>query len=97
MGSTLQVRLPALVTDEHVRRLCTLLRDQLGTGGVSAVVCHAERGVGDLATVDAVARLALVARRAGVAFRLDSPGVELSSLLGLTGLRAVLVGQPDEP
>ena len=43
------------------------------------------------------ARLALVARRAGVAFRLDTPGAELSSLLGLAGLRAVLVGPPDGP
>lgn len=97
MDSTLQVRLPAAVTDEHVRRLCAGLRDSLGTGAVAAVVCHAEHAAGDLATVDAVARLALVARRAGVAFRLDSPGAELSSLLGLSGLRAVLAGQPDEP
>ena len=97
MGSTLQVRLPALVTDEHVRRLCSGLREQLTTGAVAAVVCHVERPVGDLATVDAVARLALVARRAGVAFTLDDPGTDLSSLLGLVGLRAVLAGQPDEP
>ena len=97
MGSTLRVRLPAAVTDEHVRRLCTGLRDQLGTGAVAAVVCHAEHAVGDLVTVDAVARLALVARRAGVAFRLDGPGAELSSLLSLSGLLSVLVGRPDEP
>lgn len=97
MGTTLQVRLPALVTDDHVRRLCAGLRDQLRTGAVVAVVCRADSAVGDLATVDAVARLALVARRAGVAFRLDSPRVELSSLLGLAGLRARLAGQPDEP
>ena len=97
MGSTLQVRLPALVTDERVRRLCAELREQLADGAVAAVVCHVEHAAGDLATVDAVARLALVARRAGVAFRVDGPGSELSSLLGLVGLRSVLVGQSDGP
>ena len=97
MGSTLQLRLPAPVTDEQVRRLCTGLRETLTGGAVAAVVCHVEHAVGDLATVDAVARLALVARRAGVAFAVASPGPELSSLLGLVGLRAVLGRLPDDP
>ena len=97
MDSTLQVRLPALVTDEHVRRLCSGLGEQLTTGAVAAVVCHVEQAAGDLVTVDAVARLALVARRAGVAFTLDRPGAELSSLLDLVGLRAVPARRPDGP
>ncbi len=97
MGSTLQVRLPVPVTAEQVRRLCGALHEQLRTGGVTAVVCSAERAAGDLATVDAVARLALVARRAGVAFSLDGPGGDLSALLGLLGLQAVLAGAPDDP
>ena len=76
MGSTLQVRLPVPVTPEQVRRLCVGLQDQLRGGGVTDVVCLAGRAAGDLATADAVARgLALVARRAGVAFSLDGPGL----------------------
>ena len=97
MGSTLQLRLPVPVTAEQVRRLCRVLHEQLRAGGVTAVVCHAERARGDLATVDAVARLALVARRAGVAFSLDGPGADLTALLGLLGLQAALVAAPDDP
>ena len=97
MGTTLQLRLPVPLTAEQVRGLCADLREQLTSGAVSAVVCSVDRPPGDLATVEAVARLALVARRAGVAFSLDSPGAELSSLLGLLGLRAVLTGLPDDP
>jgi hypothetical protein len=97
MGSTLQVRLPVPLTDERVRWLCAGLREQLRSGAVAGVVCQLDRAVGDLATVDAVARLALVARRAGVTFTLDRPDAELSSLLGLVGLRAALARLPDDP
>jgi hypothetical protein len=96
MGPTLQLRLAVPVTDEQVRRLCAGLRESLTSGAVAAVVCDVEHAGGDLATVDAVARLALVARRAGVCFWLDSPGAELSSLLDLVGLRAALVRTPDD-
>ncbi len=97
MGTTLQLRLPVPLTSGQVRRLCCGLREQLSSGAVTAVVVQVEQAAGDLATVDAVARLALVARRKGVAFSLDSPGNELSSLLGLVGLRAGLAGLPDDP
>ena len=97
MGSTLRLRLAGHLTDDQVRRLCTGLAEQLTAGVASAVVCHVEQAVGDLATIDAVARLALVARRAGVAFSLDGPGTELTALLGVVGLRAVLAGLPDDP
>lgn len=96
MGATLQLRLPVPLTDEQVGRLCARLRRELATGASTAVVCTVEPAASDLATVDAVARLALVARRAGVAFRLDGPGAELSSLLGLVGLRAALTAVPDD-
>ena len=96
MGSTLHLRVPAPVTDEQARRLCAGLQERLRTGVVTAVVCQVDLAAGDLATVDAVARLALVARRAGVSFVLDDPGVGLCSLLDLVGLRAV-AGLPEEP
>lgn len=95
MGSTLRLRLRAPVTDEQVRRLCAALAGRLRTGTVHAVVCRVERGASDLATVDAVARLALVARRAGVTLRLDRPCVELSALVDLVGLRALLERSDD--
>ncbi len=97
MGRTLQLRLPVPLTDERVRRLCARLRDELTSGAVTTVVCTVDSAAGGLATVDAVARLALVARRAGVDFRLDGPDGELSSLLGLVGLRSALTGLPDDP
>ena len=96
MGATVELRLPARLTDDAVRRLCAGLREQLGSGAVTSVVCRVDRAVGDLATVDAVARLALVARRAGVAFSLDGTRPDLSSLLGLLGLGAAVAGLPDD-
>jgi hypothetical protein len=95
MGSTLRLRLPGRLSDEQVRRLCAGLAEQLSAGAATAVVCQVEQAVGDLATVDAVARLALVARRAGVTFSLDSPGTELTSLLALVGLGAALARTDD--
>lgn len=96
MGSTLQVRLPVPLTDEHVRRRCRWLEQQLRSGAVTAVVCAADRAAADLSTVDAVARLALVARRAGVAFRLDAPDGQLTPLLELLGLQAELLPLADD-
>ena len=96
MGRTLQLRLPVPLTDELVRTSCARLRHELTTGDVAAVVCDVEAAAGDLGTVDAVARLALVARRAGVEFRLDGLDGDLSSVLGLVGLRAALTGVHDD-
>jgi hypothetical protein len=96
MGRTLHLRLPVPLTDELVRRLCARLRDELTTGTAAAVVCTVDPAADDLATVDAVARLALAARRAGVDFRLDGADGRLSSLLGLVGLRAALTTVPDD-
>ena len=96
MGSTLQLWLAPRLTAEQVQRTCAGLRRQLSTGTVSAVVCRVDSAADDLVTVDAVARLALVTRRAGAAFSLDGPGAELTSLLALVGLRAPLTGLPDD-
>jgi hypothetical protein len=90
MGSTLRLHLPAPVTDDGVQRLCAGLRLQLSARTVAVVVCSVDPAAQDLATVDAVARLALVARRAGVGFTVDEPGGELTALLELAGLRTVV-------
>ena len=54
----------------------------------------------DIATVDALARLQLTARRLGWRLRLRSVSVELGELIELAGLTGVLgvepVGQPEE-
>jgi hypothetical protein len=92
LGATLQVHLPAGVTAARVRLLCADLSRQLATGTVSAVVCRADDALGDLDAVDAVARLALVARRASVAFFIDGARPALSGLLVLVGLQRVLSG-----
>lgn len=54
----------------------------------------------DIATVDALARLQLTARRLGWRLRLRNVSVELGELIELAGLTGVLgvepVGQPEE-
>ncbi|WP_326699459.1 STAS domain-containing protein [Streptomyces sp. NBC_01754] len=80
------------VTRADVPGLCAELEALLSVPGTTVVDCDV-RGVThpDLALAEAVARLALVARRAGGAvLRLrDAPG-ELRSLLDLLGLAEVL-------
>jgi anti-anti-sigma regulatory factor len=51
-------------------------------------------GTVSLATVDALARLQLAARRRGLELRLHSPGRELRELIELAGLNAVLGVEP---
>ena len=49
----------------------------------------------DLVTVDALAQLALAARRLGKELRLTNSTIELRDLLALAGLEAVLPCAPD--
>ena len=51
-------------------------------------------GTVSLATVDALARLQLAARRRGLELRLHSPQPELRELIELAGLTAVLGVEP---
>jgi ABC-type transporter Mla MlaB component len=78
-----------------VAELCARAGDQLAGGGADAVVCD----VGsltrpDVATVDALARLQLVARRLGGQLELRRPTRELRALLDLCGLADVLPAGP---
>lgn len=95
MGATVELRLPGPLSDEVVASTCAALRTRLRAGGVSHVVCHLDRGAGDLAAVDAVARLALTARRAGAVFGVGTADADLLELLRLVGLSGVLVGHAD--
>ncbi len=80
------------VTRDAVPALCaeleTLLNAPRGAGPVECDVGGVERP--DLALVEAVARLALVARRAGRQLRLRRVGPELQELLELVGLADVV-------
>ncbi|GHE45380.1 hypothetical protein GCM10018785_13870 [Streptomyces longispororuber] len=79
------------VRQEDIPALCAEL-DRVARPGQGPVVCDL-RGVttADLATVDAVARLRLAARRAGVGLRLRGPTPALWALLGLVGLAELCV------
>jgi hypothetical protein len=60
-------------------------------GPAGPILCDAGRfRPPDLATVDALARLALAARRSGRELRLVNASPELRGLLGLVGLGGVL-------
>jgi ABC-type transporter Mla MlaB component len=76
-------------------------------GDATLILCDLARlADADMATVDALARLALRARRMGCAVNLRDPSTELLELLGLAGLGEVLpcmpasgvevIGQPEE-
>ena len=53
-------------------------------------------GRADLAAVDALARLALAARRLGCAIRLRDADPDLIGLLVLVGLTREVVGEPED-
>ncbi|MFI1679357.1 STAS domain-containing protein [Streptomyces sp. NPDC020607] len=62
-----------------------------GGGGAGDVVCDVGAvTTADFATVDAIARLHLAARRAGGRIRLRNPAPALLALLGLVGLVELL-------
>jgi hypothetical protein len=58
-------------------------------GDAQVAVLRVRPGAPDLAVVDVVARLHLVARRRGWSLRLCDPGGELRALLALVGLAEV--------
>lgn len=89
--------LPGHVTRDEVPRLCDEVRAQLeGTGG-GVVVCDVA-GIGPpgLGVIDILARLQLVAKRAGGRIRLRAPDPALCALLGLVGLAFDVEGQVEE-
>ncbi len=95
MGATVELRLPAPLTDDVVASSCDALRTRLRVGGVTRVVCHLDRVRSDLAAIDALARLALTARRTGVEFDLRGHDPDLAPLLQLVGLSGLLRCPPD--
>ncbi len=90
-GETLVVALGEAIEPAEAKAYASALRRRLESGGFAEVVCDARRlGRVDLAAIDALARMCLVAREAGTMFRLDDPPAGLLELAGLCGLAGVL-------
>ena len=99
MGSSLVVLHPPLDAD-RVARLCVgasaALRTARDRDLEPGLVCVMGQGVpGDLATVDALARLALTARRSEVPTWVRGASNELRWLLAFVGLGEVLPCEDD--
>jgi ABC-type transporter Mla MlaB component len=76
---------------DGVSRLCARFQDALDHPGSDRIVCDVGAVPGaDAATIDALARLQLIARRGGRQIHLGTASTELLGLLELMGLRRVL-------
>ena len=83
------------VDASDVPALCERVRVLLDGSGADLVVCDLGGvGAADVATVDALARLQLAARRVGRRIRVRHASAELQELLALTGLGNVLGVEP---
>ncbi|MFD8013477.1 STAS domain-containing protein [Streptomyces sp. NPDC058955] len=82
----LVMTLPAAPTREEVARLCA----ELAAAPPGDVRCEVDPRAHGLPALDALARLALAARRAGHRLTFDGAGPDLTALLRLTGLDEVL-------
>lgn len=72
--------------------LCARARALLARKDVAVLVCDVRHADPHPATVDALARLRLIARREGCRMRLRHARPELLELIGFMGLRDVLLG-----
>ena len=98
----LQVRGP--LSAGEARAMADDVASRLRAAGAAQLVCEVLPGA-SLGVLDAVARLALVARRSGVRMRVQVPDEGLAALLALTGLdqcarlprieRLEALGQPE--
>ena len=80
-----------LLARAEVRGLCERARAILDRGDELPVVCDVGRvAIADAATVDALARLQLIARSCGRRFELRHAGRELEELISLMGLTEAL-------
>ncbi|GGR70460.1 hypothetical protein GCM10010252_05810 [Streptomyces aureoverticillatus] len=80
------------VRQDDIPRLCADLRAAVLASGADDVICDVGAvTTADLATVEAVARLRLTARRSGTGLRLRDPSPALWALLRLVGLAELCV------
>lgn len=87
---TVAVRGPVAAADLPglAARVCRLL----GCNPGAVVLCEVTGGRPDATTVEALARLQLLARRHGCTVRLRNASAELLELIDLMGLHEALVG-----
>jgi ABC-type transporter Mla MlaB component len=79
------------IAPDTISRLDARFQELLAGSDCDLVICDVGAlGDTDAATLDALARLQLAAKRAGREFRLHGASDELQALLTLSGLRAVL-------
>ena len=91
--STMILALGGPIARSDVPRLCERARTLLEGSNAEVVVCDVRAVVHpDLATIDALARLLLTARRLGRRVWLRYPGVEVQQLLNFVGLSGILQG-----
>lgn len=95
MGPSGSDRAPVVVAEaldeDAIDRLCAQVRALLACPHVEVVTCDlGAADVADLRTVDALARLQLLAQRVGRRLRVRSVGPRLHGLLELTGLSATV-------
>ncbi|MPZ86896.1 MAG: STAS domain-containing protein [Nitriliruptorales bacterium] len=97
LGTTVLV-IDGPIARADVSGLCERVRVLLEGGDADVVVCDVAALVNpDAGTVDALARLALTARRFGRQVRLRHDSGELRELLALAGLADVLPGCAGSP
>ena len=90
------------ITRTNLPGVCDRFRALLERGAIEVALCDVSGAVPDCATIDALARLQLAARRHGCRVRLHRPSSELLELLDFVGLSDVVRlglepgGQPEE-
>lgn len=93
MPTPLVVALDGPIARAELPRLCAHVRAGLESTARASVECDVCAAAPDAVTVDAIARLVLLARRHGQPFRLHGVSEELLDLIELMGLRAALTGE----
>jgi hypothetical protein len=78
------------VTRADVKAACERLHALAGGGGIEAVACDASALAAEAAAVDALAQLALVARRLGCPLKVRRASPELRDLVEFCGLSDAL-------
>jgi len=77
-----------------VPELCGRLGELLGEGGIDRAVLDVAHSAADAVTLDALARLLLVARRHGCSVQLRRASPQLLDLIAFVGLAEVLPSEP---
>ncbi len=88
--SSLHLAVCGPLRPEQLPSLCAEVSDLLESSGAHSVRCDVGESVADAVTVDALARIALVARRRHCSFRLHGASRPLRELISLMGLDEIL-------